>query len=74
MNLPDELRALGILVRRNPATGERGFEIILRRIHSIESHLRNLEDRYADLETRLNDHARGTKHRTTRILPTPDQE
>lgn len=49
--------------------------IVRRRLNAIESHLRNLEDRYADMENRLNGHTQGTRHRRPRnVLPEPDKE
>lgn len=46
-----------------------------RRVHALEAHLRNLEDRYAEMENRLNDHTQGTKHKRPRAsLPKPDEE
>lgn len=48
---------------------------LLRRLTAVEAHLRNLEDRYAEMENRLNDHAQGTKHRRPAPkLPKPDAE
>lgn len=73
MNLKDDMRTLGALIRRNPATGEIGLQILLRRIHSVEMHMRNFEDRYADLENRFNEHAQGRKHAPNRKEVPPDE-
>lgn len=74
MSLKDDALMLAALVRRNPATGETGLQILLRRIHSVEQHIRNFEDRYADLENRFNDHAQGRKHAPAKREIPPDTE
>lgn len=48
---------------------------LTRRVKALESHIVNLEDRFADIENRLLDHAQGQKHRKSKDkLPEADKE
>ena len=66
-----ERRFPGLMPVWNGATWETGLQRFERRLRAVEEHLCNLEDRYADIENRLNDHAQGTKHR--RVTPKPEE-
>jgi len=59
----------------NGATWETDLQRAFRRIGALESHIRNLEDRYSYLEDRLNVHSNGVNHKKPKSkLPIPDVE
>lgn len=57
----------------NGATWESRDEEKTRRIIALEAHVKNLEERYAEMENRFNEHAQGTRHRTPKPVLPPDQ-
>lgn len=70
----DAINAWYFFTHKNPATGETGVQAIMRRLFAVESHMRNLEDRYADMENRFNEHAQGRKHAPAKREVPPDVE
>lgn len=59
----------------NGATWEHPRTVTERRIKALEEHIRNLEDRYADLENRLLYHSQGRRHASQKsALPPPDYD
>lgn len=78
-NLRDQGEALlrDTLQRRriyfNGNTWETELEQLTRYQVAMVHHLNSLEERYADLENRLNMHAQGVTHRPTKRIPKADE-